>query len=78
MVNNTVYHFVDCKLRIEISSKMRPQEKKGALKLRIEPPLHFYIGVSRNFHKACMFFYCFFGDENGIVFKKSIFSSLEY
>ena len=54
----TVYHFVDFNnLRVEISSKMRRQQKKGALKQTIETTLKICIGVSRKLHAKPAYFF---------------------
>ena len=40
VVINAVYHFVDSNLGLEMSSKKRQQQKKGAFKLKIEALPH--------------------------------------
>ena len=64
MRTNFVYHFVDSELKTEISAKKKGQQKKGALKQRIEAPLHTFPEVSRKFHaEPVCFFKIFFCDK---------------
>ena len=63
MVTNTVYHFADSKLGVEISSKKRDEkreQKNDAFKQRTEAPLHIRIRVSKNFHAQSVCFLLYF------------------
>ena len=51
---STAYHFVGSKLRVDISSEKRGQQKMGALKWWIDAPLVTCIGASRKFHAKCV------------------------
>ena len=76
MAISTVYHFVDSKLRAEISSKKRGQQKMGALKWWIDAPLLTCIGASRKFYAksiAFCYYYCFFWWPKTIASTSSIF-----
>ena len=65
-----VYHFDDSNnLKVEMSSKKKRQQKKGALKQKTGPPRYTCIEVSRKYHpKPVCFFINFFGDKKEQLF----------
>ena len=61
MVINTVYHFADSDLGVEISSKKRDNRKMMPLNRGLRHLCTFVLGFQKTFSLSA--FYCIFGDK---------------
>ena len=70
-----IYHFVGPALGVKILFEEEGQQNKETLILKQEieiPAALLYRGVKKISCRACLLFYCVFGDQKGIVFKTSL------